>query len=373
MARKQKGYARAVDYDLDEALDDLGKKRPRRLENKLVMVPSLVFMGRTQPEDVTDEGISYRIPEEFVEWVFPDDAPRHLYPFVSDPVHGFTCGDVADVRYLGFESLAQSGKEMFYDEAGFDEPGSRPATRAAFKAIYDKFGAMRPLVVRLADDDSFAEVTYRFLDQSIGASERFLWSYAANFRRLGLPLLETALTTVADHRPLARCLAGGRGRLLNVLSQRDPDAMKAVASAVSRPGYLAMLYAMKAASEEQRNDVLGQMMDPGRIKRMTVGDRMVDGIWIGSGKAEAQPYADAPDEITSLIATGLLSADIDQESLGISDLGEQLLSILPPACDDPDWRLSLFQPDGFLPATRTAKADDWIMRFFAELKSVDVE
>lgn len=367
MARKQKGYARAVEYDLDEALDDLGKKRPRRLENKLVMVPSLVFMGRTQPEDVTDEGISYRIPDEFVEWVFPDDAPRNFYPFVYNPVHGFTCGDVADVRYLGFESLVQSGKEMFYDEAGFDEPGSRPATRAAFKAIYDKFGGRRPLVVRLEDDDAFAEVTYWFLQESIGSSERFLWSYAANFRKLCLPLLNDALAVEADHRPVARCLAGGRGRLLNMLSQRDEEAMKAVATAVSRPGYLAMLYAMKAASEDQRNDVLGQMMDPERIKRMTVGDRLVDGTWIGSGKSEAQPYADAPDEITGLIATGLLSADIEQETLAISNFGEHLLSILPATCDDPDWKLSLFQPDGFIPKTRQFDADEWIIRYFAAI------
>ncbi len=368
MAKKHKGYARAVEYDLDEALDDLAKKRPRRLENKLVMVPSLVFMGRNQPEDVTDEGISYRIPDEFVAWVFPEDAPQNLYPFVSDPVHGFTCGEVADVRYLGFESLAESGREMFYDEAGFEETGSRPATRAAFKAIYDKFGRSKPLVVRLVDDDSFAEVTYRFLQESIGASERFLWSYAANFRKLALPLLEDALAVEADHRPLARCLAGGRGRLLNLLSQRDPDAMKVVVAAVSRPGYLAMLYAMKAASEEQRNDVLGHMMDPVRITRITVGSRLVDGMWIGTGRVAEQPYADGPDEIAALIATGMLSADVDQESLAISDFGEHLLSTLPPKCDDPDWKLSLFQPNGFLPAVRRAEADDWIIRFFDAVK-----
>lgn len=370
MAKKHKGYARAVEYDLDEALDDLAKKRPRRIENKLVMVPSLIFMGRAQPEDATDDGISYRIPEEFVEWVFPDDAPRYIYPFVSDPVHGFTCGDVADVRYLGFESLAASGREMYYDEAGFEETGSRPATRAAFMAIYDKFGVSRPLVVRLEDDDSFAEVTYRFLESSIGASERFLWSYAANFRKLALPLLEDAFAVASDHRQVARCLAGGRGRLLNVLSQRDPEAMKAVTAAVSRPGYLAMLYAMKAASEDQRDEVFGQMMDPVRVGRITVGSRLVDGVWIGTGRAAPQPYAAAPDEITALIATGLLRADADQETLVISDHGERLLATLPSECDAPDWKLSLFQPDGFLPATRRSEADDWIMRFFGGVKAV---
>ena len=131
MARKQRGFA-PPEYDLKDDLEKLSKKRPKRMENRLVIVPSLMFLGRRQPEDLMDDGVSYRNPHEFLEFVFPDSAPMGVYPIASEPVYGFTCGDQADVRYLDLEAMFKSAVEVHYDELGFDEPGHRPSTRSAF-------------------------------------------------------------------------------------------------------------------------------------------------------------------------------------------------------------------------------------------------
>jgi hypothetical protein len=369
MASKRRGYARAVEYDLDEALEKLADARPRRIENKLVLVPSLKFLGRSQPEDISEDGICYRIPDEFVEWVFPSDAPLTEYPFVNEPVFGFTCGEIANPRYLELEAMVGTANELFYDELGFEEMGTCAATRSSFRAIYDKLGASKPIVMRLNDDDDFAEVTYRYLDKAIGASERFLWSYASNFRKLILPLVINAIAAEPSILPVSRCLAGGRGRVLNTMALRDKDSLKALVTAVSRPGYLAMLYAVRAATEAERNSVLAQMMDPQAFNRLTVGKRLVDGNWIGSGQETPQPHSGGADEVLALIASNLLVADIDNLTLRLAADAEKLLATLPPECDQPDWKIGLFQANGFIDGTFTATVDEWVMDYFGAVKT----
>jgi hypothetical protein len=374
MAKKRRGFARAVEYDLDEALEALADARPRRIENKLVMVPSLKFLGRSQPEDIPEDCISYRIPDEFVEWVFPEDAPLAEYPFVNDPVFGFTCGEIANPRYLELEAMMENAKEIFYDELGFEEMGTSAATRSGFQAIYDKLsgldklGRPKPLLVRFNDDDDFAEVTYRYLDKMIGASERFLWSYAANFRKLILPHIMDVITLEPTVLPVSRYLAGGRGRVLNTLALRDKDSLKVLISAVARPGYLAMLYAFKAATEAERDGVLDQMMDPQQVNRLTVGKRLVAGNWVGSGSETAQPYSGAADEVLALIATNMLVTD-GENGLKLTAGAEKLLGVLPPECDDPDWKIARFQPNGFIEQALSSSADDWVMSFFHKVKA----
>lgn len=368
MAPKRRRVARAVEYDLDEALDKLASAMPRRIENKLVMVPSLKFQGRPQPEEIPEDGISYRIPDEFVEWVFLKDAPLAEYPFVNDPVFGFTCGNVANPRYLELESMLTNGKDVYYDEKGFEEMGTPPASRAAFQAIYDKLGDGKDLVIRFNDDDDFAEVTYRYLDKMIGVSERLLWSYAANFRKLVLPRIMDVITREPTVLPVSRYLAGGRGRVLNALALRDTGSLKDVISAVAKPGYLAMLYAFKAATEAERDSVLDQMMDPQQVNRLTVGKRLVDGNWIGSGRETAQPYSDAADEVIALIATSMLVTD-GENGLKLTAAAEMLLDTLPPECDDPDWKLARFGPDGFIDRTFVNSADEWVIDYFGGVKA----
>ncbi|NTF17920.1 hypothetical protein G6L37_05855 [Agrobacterium rubi] len=371
MARKIRGYA-APGYDLGEALRALSRNRPRRVENKLVMVPSLSFMGRWQPEDVMEDSISYRNPHEFLEWVFPDDAPKDLYPFTSEPVFGFTCGARADVRYLEIEAMFSEAHEIFYDELGFDEPGTRSATRATFKDLYYKLGDHKPLVVRLLGDDDFAEVTQEYFSSTIGSSERFLWSYAANFRKLVFPLLGVRSGEPGDLRRVASNLAGGRGRLLNALSQRDEFGIKTVKEAVARPGYLAMLYALSAACQNDRDAVYDGMMDPARCERITVGDRLVDGIWCGSGREKPKQFRDAADHVVALVATGMLIADEDEGILEISAKGRRLMEVLPDVCDDADWALRLFEQDCSIPSSRSQIADDWIMTFFGAIANSQI-
>jgi hypothetical protein len=369
MARRRSRHERPEEFDIYEALDELDAQRPARRENRLVMVPSLMFMGRRQPEDLEDEGVGYRVPQDFVEWVFPQSAPIEVYPIVSDPVFGFTCGDYADLRYLELEAMATHRREIFYDELGFDEPGSRPATRAAVLAIFKKLrGPETQLVLRLNDETNFSDATPRYLKDQVGASERFLWSYAANFQRIALPLFGEALSEQRDLRPVARCLAGGKGRLLNALSLRDPDSMKTVHAAVSRPSYLAMLFALKATTQTQRNDVLGRLMDPVLVNRLSVGSRLEDGLLIGTRKFQSVSAGDAADDVVALLATGLLSADVDSATLTITKHGESFLEQIPPECDDPDWKAALFQEDGVIPWARSSRADEWVMTFFSSMR-----
>jgi hypothetical protein len=287
MHRQRNVKGRRRSYDLGGALTKLDARRPKRLENKLVLVPSLRFMGRLQAEDAMEDGISYRIPSEFVEWVFPEDAPLEVYPFVADPIYGFTCGDYANVRYLELEAMAVHASEFYYDELGFDEEGSRPATRAAALAIHQKLAATKPLVLRLHGEDRFADATPSYFRNIIGISERFLWSYAANFRKIIAPLMKDAWVAGRDLRPVGRYLATGGGKLLHALSLRDKESLKLVLAQISRPGFLAMLYALNAATQSERNDVLEQLTDAGQVDQLTVGSRLRAGRWIGTGALKA--------------------------------------------------------------------------------------
>jgi len=370
MAKRQRSVA-PPEYDLTAALSKLAQQRPQRVENRLIFVPSLKFMGRNQPEDIMEDGVSFRNPHEFLEWAFPDDAPIEVYPFTSDPVYGFTCGLQADVRYLDLESMLSMTRELFYDEYGFEETFTRSATRSAFLALHRKFCPAKPMVVRLAGEDDFAEATQRFMRDAIGASERFLWSYAANFRKLVFPLLQVGGES-ADLRHVSRCLAGGRGRLLNTLAQRDAAGMKAVLAATSRPGYLAMIYAMAEATDTQREALFERMMDPQTIEKLSLGQRLADGMWLETGGATAMACPDAADEVVALIATGMLEADPERGRLAVTPKASRLVENLPDECNDPDWKLRLFQPDGSIPNTLSVNADAWIEGFFGKIASNSV-
>jgi hypothetical protein len=370
MHRQRNFKGRRRSYDLGSALTKLDSRRPKRLENKLVLVPSLRFMGRLQAEDAMKDGISYRIPKEFVEWVFPEDAPLYVYPFVADPIYGFTCGDYADVRYLELEAMAVHASECYYDELGFDEEGSRPANRAAALAIHQKLVATKPLVLRLHGEDRFADATPSYFRNIIGSSERFLWSYAANFRKIIAPLMKDALAAGTDLRPVCRSLATGSGKLLHALSLRDKESLKLVLATISRPGFLAMLYALHASTQSERNNVLEQLTDAEQVDQLTVGSRLKAGSWIGTGALKAQPAPEAAEQVTALLATGLLIADMEQQKLSLSDFAKRTLDVLPDQCDDPDWKLSLFHEDGTIPLTLSKDADRWIMSFFERARAV---
>lgn len=370
MAKKQRGYA-APDYSIQEELTKLSQKRPRRNENKLVIVPSLSFMGRRQPEDVNEDAVSYRNPHEFLEFAFPENVPADIYPFISDPVFGFTCGAQADVRYIELESMFKSAVEIFYDELGFDEQDTRSATRTAFLDLHRKLGDGKPMLARLFGDDDFAEVTPRYMRSTMGLSQRLYWSYAANFRGLVFPLLGVAPGEPLDLRHVARNLAGGRSRLMNSLAQRDTDGITALKVATSRPGYLAMLYAMRDASQSERDAVYEAMMDPGSCDRISLGQRLVDGVWRGAGDGRRK-CADAADDIVALIATGMLAADGEESILNLTSNAETLLEVLPEACDQSDWGQSLFDSEGFIPMSQGSAVDDWIRGFFDKLASSSV-
>lgn len=364
MARKKGLYA-PPEYDLDAELAKLDARRPRTSENKLVFVPSLRFLGRTQDEDNMEDGVSYRRPLEFVEFAFPTGVPDDVYPCCKSPRYGFTCGDRADARYSDLEAMCASADEVFYDEFGFDFDGSPSSTRTAFIDICSKLAPGASILARLAGEDDFAEMTYDYLERQIGISEQFLWSYAFNARGLIFPLLSASKGRERDLRQLARGLAGGRSRLLNSLAQGGEEGMGGLREAVGRPGFLAMLYALRNASQAQRDDVLERMMDPSQHRTLSIEGYLEGGAWIGRGGP--LPCPGAADDVAALLACGLLEADADEAVLRITDEGETLMDMLPGECNCPERVFELFDTEWAIPHTAGEVVHEWITAFFEKV------
>lgn len=358
MAKKYR-KASSEEFDTRAHLRSIGKL-PEYVPNKLVLVPSFLYRGRLKlDEDYDDDKLSYRLASDFIELRYPIDIPVDAYPFVSEPVYGFKCGNKVDGRLLELIRLVREMGEVHFDELHLTEFGSKMNTRAEVCHLLNAIDPDVSLMARIDGAEEFDPTDTEELKATTGLQPTLQYSYSSAFRAFGIPLIKNICIDRPDLSDFIRQSHEDVAIFLKTGRPQDGSWQPDLVNGLSTPSAMAALYALRGSTSRDRAKLLGQLLRGETA--ISLGDTLQEGQWLGTGDFDPVPATSARTDFLSLLASGLAEGSPELGEVRVSDYGNRLVDAVADECNDTDWLARLFDAEeGIIDRSQYPLMADWV-------------
>lgn len=254
-------------------------------------------------------------------------------------------------------------------------------TRYLAAKTYRTLGLSVPLYARLYGEKDFQEIVLSDLENPAAGWFRYVHSYQSNFAVIGCRALDYIMEKYKSERPWeAPAKFANKKEEFLYLNMRSilVDYRIHRRTELSDPWGIQTLFALRNSSDSER-EVLGKYinlydhtyMPINELPKMTFGNHVKNGHWVGSGKYKVK--YDLRDEIGWVFSNAQVFGLVEFEKDGklrLTDAGEAFLDIMHADNYDPDAFLRFIDPETkTMPISEVDRIDAWMMRFFKKMKT----
>lgn len=315
----------------------------------------------------------------------PRGIPYDQFPIVADPycmliepLSGRSRVDgTATLSRERVEAIINSQDIFVYDEVGYSDClTDMELNDALYLAVrtHGVLGEHKPFYYRQKGQTDFHMLPTAEVEAKFGGWQRFRYSYRTNFRAIAprainhvlnqypLPDFDSADVIVRgnqrNYASMQRCFIEGRFTLLD-----EPIALQ-------------VLFWLRGLSKKEQQALFvlfheSSIIDRTPCTQLSFGNRICNGLWMGSGKYKFG--FDVTSEVFHTLwrarVLGFVTDDRDG-LIGLSTAGDAFLNCLHTDNDDPDAFHRFMDPDTMtMPSTQIERIDAWMMRFFRKMKT----
>ena len=302
-----------------------------------------------------------------VKETYPHKVSWSEFPTVVEPTVALSKGHGKSGDFLPPEELAAYWSRQNYflvDEGAEAMPArDRHFFNAVAQALRDKYAPGKHFAIRSGAKEAFRVVDDQFM--KIGMADwKFNYCYKLNFRAIGFEVIRRFADVRNEIDPH---VAGSTRRYIDALRDRWVSRS---ASTFDEPLALQVLFALAAASEDDARNAFGiaaNFQDSSR--GYTLGSKLREGNWVGTGKHEPTPTSSTAitNYILTFVALGF--AELREETVSVTELGSRFLDALHKNNCDPDATLRFISPaTAAIDVAEQDSMEAWLLRFFRKMK-----
>lgn len=321
--------------------------------------------------------------DELLEDATINELPETAYPLIPPVIFAWRSRQSPRMRAQAAHSIKTSN--IFYDEfhAGVTRefPQDLLYSRAIAWYLVTRIAGDVPVKVRLAnlgDLKSELAETYETISASelLTASQKAMLSlrnaYMVNFRGICLRILHAHMPgTPSDVSATAEALKPKIGRLLKGLSKEAYGTNPRDLWASHASWFLAFTEFCES-SEHQRAVLFREIMAAEEITRITasIGGTVVGGSLVDPNRGQILRGRYILEPILDMIARGFIEANLDSNTLNLTDGGFKLHQALAPLKGDFKYYSFVDKDRDEVDPARIDDALAWVIEFFTKAKAI---
>lgn len=317
---------------------------------------------------------------------YPRGIPYEQFPILADPYcalidpwrgRGPEDG-TATISRQNVETLIKGQDIFVYDEAGY---GGGLTDAELDDALYLAIRAHRilcedkPFYYRKKDQADFQFVPTSKIEAKIGGWQRFRFSYRVNFHAIARRAMIHVLARypMPDPDSSEVVFLGRSSRHFGALQVYFVGGHQML---LDDPIALQILYWLRGLNKREQKALFVFFHDFDYTDRkpcaqLSFGNRIANGLWVGSGKYKFgfNVTMEVLRTLGQARALGFVTDDRD-DLIALTAAGEAFLHSLHTDNDDPDALHRFMDPDTLsMPFNQIARIDAWMMRFFRKMKA----
>lgn len=358
------GSKRKLDFD-----PELGKAT-------VTFIPGYPPSGR-EPSVQGADGSVFFI-DAILDSAVLDEAPYDAYPFVPPVILGWK-GISSRQRAEIAHKLLNS--HIVYDETHpkATEDGDRDLAWARVLMWYlvTTIAGNVPIKVCLRGrEDSATILADDLIEQEYKAVMSLRSAFMTNFSVIGMKIVNAHMPAERpDIRAFSAATSPGVSKFLRDCSawirfpageRKNFDLWTAHAS------WLNILFAFAKSTEAQRSVLYRELLTAQNHDTIiaTLGDNIVSDTFVHPDRGQVLRDRHCGGFILDMIIRGLLSVDMDAQTVRLTDEGRALISTLSPLEDRHRYLEFMHSHHDKVALDRLPEAHDWIIEFFTEMKKI---